>query len=110
MPLDEENTMTTMIVPIKLKDGADPAEYEKWAQERDIPTATSLPTVDSFHLYRVASLIDGNPAPYDYVEVIEINDIENFPKDVASEPMQKIAEELGAFLGDGAFLLSDRIA
>jgi hypothetical protein len=102
--------MTTMIVPIKLKDGADPAAYEKWAKERDIPTATSLPSVDSFVLYKVKSLIDGAAAPYDYVELIEINDLERFPADASSEPMQAIAAELGEFLGDGAFLLSDRIA
>ena len=102
--------MTTMIVPIRLKDGVNPADYEKWATERDIPTATSLPSVDSFALYKVASLIDGSPAPYHYVEVIEINDIEQFPKDAGSEKMQVIASELGQFLGDGAFLMSDRIA
>jgi hypothetical protein len=100
--------MPTMFVPLKLKDGADKAAYEKWALERDIPTAAALDGVDSFVLHRIERTIDGAPSPYDYVEVITISDLDAFGKAAsASAEMPKIVEELNGFIDGAPFMLGE---
>ena len=44
--------MTTLIVLFNLKNPAAVADYERWAREVDIPTASSLPSVERFEVLK----------------------------------------------------------
>lgn len=102
--------MTTMIVLFNLKPGADPSAYEQWASSKDLPTVRNLESCDSFEVYRSTGLFgaDGEP-PYDYVEIINVNNIKRFGEEVASDTVQAIAAEFEDFADRPVFILTERI-
>lgn len=102
--------MTTIIVLFNLKENVAINQYEKWAKETDLPTAGSLPSVEQFDLLKTEGLImsDEQP-PYEYIEILKINDMEQFGKDVSSEVMQKVAGEFQSFADKPLFILTSKI-
>jgi len=103
--------MATLIVLFNLKEGASASEYEAWAKSKDVPTVKGLSSVDDFRVFRSSGLLGSDdPAPYEYIEIIEVNDMNNFGIDVSSERMQAIAAEFGAFADNPIFILSEQSA
>lgn len=102
--------MTKLIVVFKLKSGADRATYENWAKTTDLPVVRKLPSVDGFEVHRVTGLFGtDDPAPYDYVEIIDINAMEQFGADVSTETMAKVAGEFQAFADSPRFMLTTNL-
>ena len=100
--------MKALIVLFKLKPGADRAAYETWARQTDLPVVRNLSSVASFDLYRTLGVFGSeDPAPYEYVEVIHIADLDRFGSEVASATMQKVAGEFRAFADSPLFMLAD---
>ena len=87
-----------MIVLVNLKEGVAADEYERWLDERYVPAVLELPSVDEWRGYRVGSMAgaDGEP-PYQYIVAVEINDLEQLGKDMASERVQTLLGELGRY-------------
>jgi predicted butyrate kinase (DUF1464 family) len=87
-----------MIVLVNLKDDVAPEEYERWLNERYVPAILGLPSVDEWRGHRVGGLAgaDGEP-PYQYIVAVEINDLEQLGKDIESEQVQTLLEELGRY-------------
>ena len=103
--------MATLIVLFNLKDEAARAEYEAWAAATDVPTVSGLPSVDSFTVHRVSGLFGVDaPAPYQYVEVIEVNDLDGLVADVSTEAMQAISAQFQTFADQPTFMLAERFA
>jgi len=103
--------MATLVVLFNLKSEADSAAYEEWAQSTDLPIVRDLSSVDSFEVYRTQGLYGSDaPAPYQYVEVIEVNDMDQFGSDVSTETMGKVAGEFQAFADNPVFMLTDRFS
>lgn len=102
--------MTTIVVLFNLKADADVAAYENWAKTTDLPTAGALPSVDSFEVLKSQGLImsDATP-PYQYVEILRVNDMEQFGQDVSSEVMQKVAGEFQSFADNPLFILTEAL-
>lgn len=103
--------MATRIVALfNLKKGVTPADYERWAKRVDLPTVNGLKSIDKFEVFRSAGLLgsDAKP-PYQYVEIIDVGDMEQFGKDVATETMQKVAGEFQAMAADLAFILTEKL-
>ena len=101
-----------IIVLFNLKPGADPADYEEWAKTRDIPGVRSLPSIDDFQVYRTTGLLgsDGKP-PYDYVEVIDIGDLDGFWNDIATEASAAVAKEFQQWAASPpVFMLTDPLS
>ncbi|MEO8445774.1 MAG: hypothetical protein ABI567_12275, partial [Gammaproteobacteria bacterium] len=99
------------IVLFRLKPGADVSAYEAWARSTDLPIVRQLPSVAGFELFRSAGLFgSGNPAPYDYVEMIAIRDVPGFRTDVATDTMRRVAGEFREFADNPVFMLTDRIS
>ncbi len=98
----------TVIVLFNLKNDADQQSYEHWAKNTDLPTVKGLASIDDFSVFKSAGLLgsDATP-PYQYVEVIQVNDMETFGKDVATEVMQKVAAEFQGFADNPVFILSN---
>lgn len=94
-----------IIVLFNLKPGVDPAVYEAWAAARDIPTVRALPSIAGFEVSAATGLLgsDGRP-PYQYVEVIDVADMDRFGSDIGTEAMQQIAAEFQSFADNPVFV------
>lgn len=101
--------MPRIVVLFNLKPGVDPEEYERWALETDLPTVRALGSVDGFSANRVSGLLTGGAAPYRYVEVIDVNDMDVFGADISSETMQKVAAQFQAFTENPQFMLAEAL-
>ena len=100
--------MPTMIVLVNLKEDVAPEEYERWLAERYVPVVLGLPSVDEWRGYRVSGLPEsGGDPPYKYVVSVEIVDPEQLGRDINSEQMQRLLEELGQY-ADVTQLLTER--
>jgi hypothetical protein len=103
--------MTTLIVLFNLKDGVSAAEYEEFARTVDVPTVKALKSVDEFQVFRSSGVLgsDAQP-PYKYVEVIQVNDMNQLGADVSSETMQRVAAQFRAFADNPVFMLTEQFA
>ncbi len=102
--------MTRLIVLFNLQTGADRKAYEAWAAATDLPIVRALPSVDGFTLHRVSGIFGSDaPAPYQYVEIIDINNLDTFGGDVSTATMQRVAAEFRAFADQPVFMLTAAI-
>ena len=101
-----------VFVLFNLRPDADPAEYEAWARARDLPGVRALPSIDDFTIHRATGLLGqpGAKAPYQYIEVIDIADLDGFWTDVGGEASQAVAAEFRGWLaGEPVFISTDEI-
>ncbi len=97
--------MTKVIVGLKLKADADRDAFESWAVGVDRPTVTGYGSVDDWHLYRVAGQLQtDDPAPCDYIEVTDLNDLGQLRHDLRSDAHVAATEHLFTFLESGMAL------
>ena len=83
-----------IIVLLNLKPGKDKAAYENWARETDLKTVNALGSVDKFAVLEMTGLMgsDDRP-PYDYIEILDVNDMGAFGTDVSTDTMTRVAAE-----------------
>ena len=83
-----------IIVLFNLQEGYTAEDYERWARDKDIPGVNGLGSVDSFEVFRSEGLLfaESDP-PYQYIEILDINDMEQFGADASQAHMQAIAGE-----------------
>ena len=87
--------MPSMIVLVDLKEGVDPEDYERWVLESYAPAVRELPSVEDWRDYRATGLLGSDAAPpYRYVVTLDIRDLDQLGRDVASEGMQALLSEL----------------
>jgi hypothetical protein len=99
--------MTRIIVLFNLKPSTDRAAYEEWAKKVDIPGVNSLKSIDKFSVHVAEGLLGSDAkSPYEYIEVIDVADMNQFGKDVATEAMQRIAAEFQALADNPTFVLT----
>ena len=101
--------MTTLIVLFNLKNPAAAADYERWARTVDLPTAGSLPSVDKFEILKSHGLLGGTAAPYQYIEVLRINDMTQLGKDVATPRMQEVSAQFQSFADNPLFIVTESL-
>lgn len=101
--------MTTLIVLFNLRADADADAYERWAAEVDMPTVRRLASCERFDVLRTSGTLAGDPAPYDYVELIEIQDFEGFKSEAAGDTVQQVAAQFREFADDPVFMISERL-
>ena len=90
--------MSKVIVLFNLKEGVSVTAYEDWAQNTDLPLVNKLPGVENFEVLRTISLFGSDDAaPYQYIEIIDISDIEKFQTALGEETMQRVAQEIQRF-------------
>ncbi|PVX30694.1 REDY-like protein HapK [Sphingomonas pokkalii] len=97
-----------IVVLFNLKPGVDPAAYEAWARGVDLPGVNALSSVKAFTVHRTTGLFGSSaPAPYAYVEIIDIVGIDPFVAEVSTEAFQKVAAAFGDFADNPQFLLTE---
>jgi len=78
-----------------LKRGVEPAAYERWLREYDYRVAKTLPSIASYKTHRIEGPIHGaETAGWNYIERIEIRDMEQYQKDLASPAGQELLRQL----------------
>ena len=83
-----------ILVLFNLKDGMSADDYEAWARTVDIPGVNGLGSVDDFSVFRCGpTLFTEQAPPYQYVEILDVNDMGKFGEEAAQEHMQAIAAE-----------------
>ena len=102
--------MTRIVVLFNLKDADSVQEYEAWARSTDLPIVNGLKSVDNFTVHRATGLLGRDDAPpYQYVEIIDVNDMAVFGEEVSTETMRKVAGEFQAFADAPVFMLTDSL-
>jgi REDY-like protein HapK len=97
-----------IICLFNLKPGASVADYEAWARTTDTPTVNALNSVYDFTVHRATGLFgsDAKP-PYDYVEVIDVTNLDHFIADVSDPAFQAIAAGFQQFTDNPMFILTE---
>ncbi len=103
--------MTMIVVLFNLKEGVDHDTYENWARTTDLVAVNQLPSVSKFEVLRTTGMLGSDtPPPYQYVELLDVANMEQLGPDVSSETMQKVAAEFQDFADNPLFMLTDNIA
>lgn len=103
--------MSALIVLFNLKDNQARDAYEQWAKNTDVPTASSMTSVDSFKVFKMGNIMGTEEtSPYQYCEVLEINDMAKLGEEAGSETMKKVAAEFQSFADNPMFVISEQIA
>jgi hypothetical protein len=102
--------MKRIVVLFNLKDAGSAADYEAWAKSTDLPVVNGLDSVDGFSVHRATGMLgsDASP-PYQYIEIIDVNDMELFGEEVSTDTMQKVAGEFQGFADAPLFILTDAL-
>jgi hypothetical protein len=111
MPFLSERTVTQrLVVLLNLKPGKTAADYEAWARATDLPTVNALKSVDRFEVFKATGLLgsDAKP-PYQYVELIDVNDMALFGSEVGTDTMKKVAAEFQGW-ADPIFIATEPVA
>jgi hypothetical protein len=84
----------------KLKLGVDPAAYEAWIRHTDYRLAQGLAVIEHYRVHRiVAPMEGGGRLPYDYIEVLQVRDLDDYRVAMTQDPaFQRIIAEIGAFV------------
>jgi hypothetical protein len=93
----------------RLRPGASGADYERWVREVDYPTARSLPPIKSYVVAKMAATLDGQPAPYDYIERVEITDLDDYRAALADPSMEAFANEWSSHIGESIAVYGEEI-
>ena len=102
--------MKRIVVLFNLKDADSRADYESWAKSTDLPVVNGLRSVDAFSVHRTTGMLGSDAVPpYQYVEIIDVNDMELFGTEVATDTMQKVAGEFQGFADSPLFILTDAL-
>jgi hypothetical protein len=86
----------------KLREGVDAEDYERWVREVDYPLARSAPPIQRYDVTRLEGLVQGEGAPpYDYLEVVEITDLDDYRQALAGGPeMEEFFKQWGSYVGE----------
>jgi hypothetical protein len=94
-----------------LKPGVDPGAYEAWIRERDYPVARKQDAISSYVVTRIDGAVsEGDESPYQYLEVIEITDIEAYRAGLKGNPeFELLLSEWSEYVGESVMVYGEVI-
>ncbi len=99
-----------IIVIFNLKEGVSAADYEAWAKKDDIPGVNRLGSVEKFTVHKATGLFGSDDVvPYQYVEILDINGMDQFVADISTEEFQAMAAPFQDFADNPQFILTEDI-
>lgn len=99
-----------IVVLFNLRSQTDAQAYENWARSTDLPTVNALDSVDRFEAFKTTGVMGSTgSAPFGYIEIIDVDDMAAFGKEVESETMQRVAAEFQAFADDPLFITTQAL-
>lgn len=79
----------------------DPADYERWVRETDYPTARALSAIRSYDVVRLDGPLRDDEVPFDYVEVVEITDLDAYREALTELPNREaFVAEIRSFVAE----------
>jgi hypothetical protein len=96
----------------KLREGVTPSEYERWVREVDYPFARSIPSIDSYVVARLDATLDGDGStPYDFIEVVEVTDLDAYKADLSTDrpEIQAFDEDWLKYVGEAVAVIGQVI-
>jgi len=91
---------TRVIFFNRLVEGVAGADYEHWVVDKDYPTARSIPSIISYEVVRVEGPLRDQGLDYDYIEIVEVTDIDAYRSDLDALPgRERFIEEIRSFVG-----------
>lgn len=98
-----------IICLFNLKPDVSIAEYEEWARTRDLPTVNALGSVTGFTVHRATGVFGDDTATpaYQYIEVIDITEMDAFLADITTEAFQAAAAPFQGFADAPQFILTE---
>lgn len=102
--------MTTIIVLFNLKKGVKRQDYETWAKTTDLKIVRNLQSIDKFEVLETVSLLGSDAKPaYEYVEVLEVNDMDVFGLETSTDIMASVAAQFQEFADNPSFIMTKNI-
>jgi REDY-like protein HapK len=89
----------------RLRDGADFDEYEAWIRRVDYPVARAQGAITSYTVTRIDGTLSGEgESPYDYLEVIEITDLDAYRALGDLPEFQQLLREWSGYVADAVLI------
>tara|TARA_B100000497_G_C7573889_1_gene345728 strand:- start:89 stop:385 length:297 start_codon:yes stop_codon:yes gene_type:complete len=93
-----------------LKLGVSKSAYESWAKETDMKTVRDLTSIDRFDVFESMGLLGSDvKPPYEYVELLEVNDMDVFGEETGTDTMGAVAKQFQGFADNPTFILMKNI-
>ena len=92
----------------KLRDGVDPQEYESWIRQVDYPIARAQGAITAYTVTRIEGTLGGEgESPYDYLEVIEITDLESYRALGSLPEFEQLLQEWSHYVAEAVMIHGD---
>jgi hypothetical protein len=79
--------MTLVYWLVRLKDGVTAEDYQTFVRRVDYPAVERIASIRSYRSTRVAGTIpDGQGLPFDFVDVVEVDDLQAYLHDLETHP------------------------
>jgi len=89
----------------RLHDGADPDDYEAWIRRVDYPVARAQDAITSYTVTRIAGTLSGEgESAYDYLEVIEITDLEAYRALGSLPEFEQLLQEWSHYVAEAVMI------
>ena len=89
----------------RLREGADPEEYEAWIRRVDYPIARAQGAITSYTVTRIEGTLSGEgDSPYDYLEVLEITDLEAYRALGELPEFQQLLREWSQYVAEAVMI------
>ena len=97
--------MSNILVLFNLQAGIEYAAYEDWARTTDLPIVNSLRSVDKFEVYKSTGILGSEDSPpYQYIELLSVNDFDKFGEEISTIIMKQVASEFLCFADSPMFI------
>jgi hypothetical protein len=94
----------------RLREGMSTEQYEQWVRDVDYPTARALKTISSYVVHRCDATFEGEKPPYDYIERVEVTDLEAYRQELQSgEGMEGFFEQWSAHVGESIAIHGEEV-
>ena len=94
----------------RLHEGADREEYEAWIRRVDYPVARAQDAIRSYAVARIEGTLHGEgKSPYDYLEVIEITDLEAYRALGRKPEFERLLEEWSEYVAEAVMVYGEVI-
>jgi len=79
--------MTTVYWLVKLRPGVSAEDYQRFVQKVDYPEVQHIASIRSYQSNRVLdSLPEGSVLPFDFIDVVEVEDLAAYARDLKEHP------------------------
>ena len=94
----------------RLHEGADPDEYEAWIRRVDYPIARAQGAIQRYTVTRIDGTLSGEgESPYDYLEVLEITDLEAYRALGDLPEFKQLLQEWSQYVAEAVMIHGDVI-